>query len=86
MAIITDHPEITIEHLPLCAAMAVKHGMDEGKALSAVTSVAAKNCRIDDRVGSLAVGKDADIVVFTDLPTRFDAKCVMVFIDGVKIK
>ena len=85
-AIITDHPEITIEHLPLCAAMAVKHGMDEEKALSAVTSVAAKNCRIDDRVGSLEVGKDADIAVFTDLPTRFDAKCVMVFIDGVKTK
>ena len=86
VAIITDHPEITIEHLPLCAAMAVKHGMNEMKALMALTSIAAKNCRIDDRVGSLTVGKDADIAVFTDLPTRFDAKCVMTFIDGVKIK
>ena len=48
--------------------MAVKHGMDEEKALKAITSTAAKNCWIDDRVGTLEVGKDADIAVFTDLP------------------
>lgn len=82
VAIITDHPEITIENLPLCAVMAVKHGMDERKALHAITITAARNCRIDDRVGSLEVGKDADIAVFTDLPTRFDAECTMTFING----
>lgn len=86
VAIITDHPEITIENLPLCAAMAVKHGMDEKKALEAITITAAKNCRIDDKIGSLAVGKDADIAVFTDLPTRFDAVCAMTFIDGKGVK
>ncbi|MCC8160348.1 MAG: amidohydrolase [Oscillospiraceae bacterium] len=86
MAIITDHPEITIENLPLCAVMAVKHGMDEKKALEAITVTAAKNCWIDDRVGSLEIGKDADIAVFTDLPTRFDAECKMTFIDGKRIK
>lgn len=85
-AIITDHPEITVENLPLCAAMAVKHGMNEEKALEAITITAAKNCRIDDRIGSLSVGKDADIAVFTDLPTRFDAVCVMTFIDGKRVK
>lgn len=42
VAIITDHPEITIENLSLCAVMAVKHGMDEEKALKAITSTAAK--------------------------------------------
>lgn len=86
VAIITDHPEVTIENLPLCAAMAVKHGMDEVKALLAVTLTAAKNCRIDDRVGSLEVGKDADIAVFTDLPTRFESVCEMTFIDGERVK
>ncbi|MDY3971103.1 MAG: amidohydrolase [Clostridia bacterium] len=86
VAIITDHPEITIENLPLCAAMAVKHGMDEKKALEAITITAAKNCRIDDKIGSLAVGKDADIAVFTDFPTRFDAVCAMTFIDGKRVK
>lgn len=86
VAIITDHPEITIENLPLCAAMAVKHGMSEEKALEAITITAARNCRIDDKIGSLAVGKDADIAVFTDLPTRFDAVCAMTFIDGKRVK
>jgi imidazolonepropionase-like amidohydrolase len=86
VAIITDHPEITIENLPLCAVMAVKHGMNEQKALEAITSTAAKNCRISDRVGTLEAGKDADIAVFTDLPTRFDADCVMTFIDGKRVK
>lgn len=86
VAIITDHPEITIGNLTLCAVMAVKHGMDEKKALEAVTITAAKNCRIEDRVGSLKEGKDADIAVFTDLPTRFDSECEMVFIDGNRVK
>lgn len=86
VAIITDHPEITIENLPLCAVMAVKYGMDEEKALRAITVTAAENCYIADRVGSLEVGKDADIAVFTDLPTRFDAECKMTFINGKKVK
>lgn len=83
-AIITDHPEITIENLPLCAALAAAHGMDKDKALAAITINAAKNCRIDDRVGSLEVGKDADIAVYTKLPTEFGAKCVYTFINGKK--
>lgn len=85
IAIITDHPEITIDHLPLCAAMAVKHGMEEKKALEAVTVTAAKNCRIEDRVGSLEAGKDADIVIFTQLPTRFEAEAVKTFICGKEV-
>lgn len=85
VAIITDHPEITIENLPLCAAMAVKNGMDMQKALNAVTITAAKNCGIDNRVGSLEVGKDADIAVFTDNPVKFDSKCVYTFINGKKV-
>ena len=86
VAIITDHPEITVGNLPLCAAMAVKHGMNEKEALRAITINAAENCRIEDRVGSLETGKDADIAVFTDFPTRFDAVCTMTFIDGKKIE
>lgn len=85
-AIITDHPEITEDNLALCAIMAVKYGMDEKKALYGITSTAAKNCRIDDRVGSLKKGLDADIAVFTDLPTRFSAECKMVFVNGERVK
>lgn len=85
VAIITDHPETTINHLPLCAAMAVKHGMEERKALEAITITAAKNCRIADRVGSLEIGKDADIVLFTALPTRFETNAVKTFIFGKEV-
>ncbi|MBQ3123885.1 MAG: amidohydrolase family protein [Clostridia bacterium] len=86
VSIITDHPEVTIENLPLCAALAVSNGMDEKKALSAITLTAAKNCGISDKVGSLEVGKDADIAVFTALPTEFNAKCMMTFINGNLVK
>ena len=86
VSIITDHPEITIENLPLCAALAVSHGMDEDKALSAITLTAAKNCGISDRVGSLEAGKDADIAVFTASPVQFNSKCKMTFINGNLIK
>lgn len=82
IAIITDHPEITENNLPLCAALAVKHGMDEYKALTAITAAAAKNCRIDDRVGSLREGTDADIIIMSELPTHFNAKCLRTFIGG----
>lgn len=82
VAIITDHPEITIENLPLCAALAVKHGMDETKALAAITSIAAKNCCIDEFTGSLSIGKSADISVFTDNPVHFGSECRMTFIKG----
>ena len=82
VAIITDHPEITIENLPFCAVMAVKHGMDEKKALEAITINAAKNCRIENRIGSIEAGKDADIAMFTAPPTDFNAECVMTFING----
>jgi imidazolonepropionase-like amidohydrolase len=85
VAIITDHPEIPIENLPLCAALAVSHGMDETKALEAITVNAAKNCGIYDRVGSLEEGKDADIAVFSDIPVRFGAVCKMTFISGERV-
>ena len=63
VAICTDHPEVPIQYLPLCAAIAVKGGMDHEKALEAITIRPAQICGIADRVGSLTPGKDADIVV-----------------------
>ena len=86
VAVITDHPEIPIENLPLCAALAAEHGMDKDKALAAITINAAKNCGIADRVGSLEIGRDADIAIYTKLPTEFGAKCVMTFIDGEPVR
>ena len=67
-AIITDHPETPIQFLPLTAAVAVREGMDEYDAIRAITSTAAKICKIYDRVGSIEIGKDGDIVLFNDSP------------------
>lgn len=82
VAIITDHPEIPIENLGLCCAMAVQHGMEPDAALRGITSAAAKNCRIHDRVGTLEPGKDADIILADQLPTQFGAKILLTIIDG----
>lgn len=82
VAIITDHPEITIENLPLCAAMAAANGMKKKYALTGITINAARNCGIDDRVGSIEVGKDADFVLFDKPPCEFGAKVLMTVIDG----
>ena len=82
VAIITDHPEVLIENLTLSAALAVRDGMDRYKALAGITSAAASNCRIHDRVGTLAKGMDADIAVFDAHPLDFSARTLYTFIDG----
>lgn len=68
VALTTDHPVSRIQYLPLCAALAVKEGMDMWAALRAITIEAAHICRVDDRLGSLAVGKDADIAILDGDP------------------
>lgn len=85
-AIITDHPETPEKFLPLCAAMAVREGMDPYAALSSITCTAAKICGIYDRVGSLAPGKDADLLLFDRFPLDFDASLLGVWMDGKRVK
>lgn len=82
VSIITDHPVIPINYLPLCAGLAVKHGMREWDALKGITIHPAKALNIADRVGSLKVGKDADIVIFDRFPLDLFAKAEAIFIDG----
>jgi len=82
VAIMTDHPVIPLQYLPLCAALAVREGMDEMEALKAITIYAARAAGIDDRVGSLEVGKDADIVIFSTHPLDIKTKPDMVLING----
>lgn len=68
VAICTDHPETPIQYLPLCAAMAVRGGMEERDALTAITLNPAKILGVDDRVGSITPGKDADLVILKAHP------------------
>jgi imidazolonepropionase-like amidohydrolase len=82
VSIITDAPVIPQQYLPLCAGLAVKAGMDPFAALQAITINPAKHVGIDDRVGSLEPGKDADIVLADGDPTVSDTKIVRVILNG----
>ncbi len=81
-AICTDHPVIPLSYLMLCAALACKEGMDENLALSAVTLSAARIAGIDERVGSLKAGKDADIVIYDRHPFELLSRVKTVVISG----
>ncbi len=82
IGIVTDHPETPIQYLPLCAAVAVREGMDEYEALKAITINPARICKIADRVGSISEGKDADLVVFDGSPFDVMKKLTLVICDG----
>ena len=84
-AIVTDHPVIPIQYLPVCAALAVREGMDYNRALEAITINAARLCGINDRVGSIEAGKDADIVIFDTDPLSVYAKPKAVVINGQRV-
>lgn len=81
-AITTDHPVSKIQFLPICAGLAVKSGMDLEEGLRAITVNAAKICGVDDRLGSLVPGKDADIAVFTGNPMEVFTETLYTLIDG----
>lgn len=82
VSIITDHPVIPIQYLPLCAALAVKAGMNREEAFRAVTVNPARALGIDDRVGSLEEGKDADIVLWNGDPLEFNSEVMYTIING----
>lgn len=82
IAIMTDHPCVPVKYLSLCAAMAVREGMEDEEALKAITINAAQICGISDRVGSLEVGKDADIILFDGYPLELKSRVVMTIING----
>lgn len=82
LAIITDHPVIPAQYLPLCAGLAVREGLPYETALRAVTLTPAEICGIADRVGSITPGKDADLVLFRDDPLTVAAKPQWVMAGG----
>ena len=85
VAIITDAPCTPIQYLPICAGMAMREGMTEADAFKALTIVPAKILKVDDRLGSLTVGKDADVVVWNNHPMEIMGKPELVFVNGKQI-
>ena len=83
ISIITDAPVIPLQHLPLCAGLAVDAGLDKEEAWKAITINPAVPTGLADRVGSLEKGKDADIVIWTADPiTTVGAAAYMTMVDG----
>ena len=82
-AIITDANVFPIQHLTMCAGMAVKAGLSENEAWKAITINPAEITGIDHRVGSIKPGKDADIAIFKGNPLLdINYETVMTIIDG----
>jgi imidazolonepropionase-like amidohydrolase len=82
IAITTDHPVVPIHFLVHQATLAVKEGLDRATALRALTVNPAEILRLDDRVGSLKPGLDADVVIWSGDPLDVMSRALRVFING----
>ena len=83
-SICTDHPETPLQYLPLCAAMAMRSGLSHADALASITINPAKIAGLEDRIGSLEIGKDADLVLLTGDPLELSSKVTDVYSLGRK--
>lgn len=86
IAICSDHPENPIQYLPLEAGICIKAGLDKTAALAAITINPAKIAGIEDKVGSIEVGKDADLTVMNGEFYDVLTEAVLVLIDGKQVK
>lgn len=82
ISITTDHPYTPIQYLNICAAIAVREGLKEDDALRGITINPAKNLGVDDRVGSIEVGKDGDVVLWSHHPLSYMAIPEVTIING----
>lgn len=82
VAICTDHPEVPVEFLPISAGLCVREGLPFDRAIEGLTCIPARQSGIEDRVGSIAVGLDADLVAFDQNPLSVEAKPRLVMING----
>jgi len=85
IAITTDHPVVPINLLIHQVAMAVKHGLDRDTALQAVTINPARIAGVDDRLGSIEPGKDADVCIWSGDPLDVMSRVERAYIDGREI-
>lgn len=79
------YPVAPAAALRITASLAVRYGMDPAKARLGMTKVPADIAGVSDRVGAIAPGMDADMVVFSDDPLRLDARVLAVYISGVRV-
>ena len=84
-SIITDSPVIPQQYLSLSAALAAKAGLPEYEAIKAITINPAKILGLDNRIGSIKVGKDADFVICTKNILDTQNEIQSVYVDGKKV-
>ena len=83
VSIITDSPVTPLEHLPMCAGFAYSEGLPYEAAWRAITINPATSTGIGDRVGSLEVGKDGDVVIWQADPLKtIGAEALVTIVDG----
>ena len=70
------------QFLPMNAAYAVRYGMDQDNAFRAVTTYPAELLHVDDRIGSIDEGKDADLVILSGEPFDFRSRVEKVIVNG----
>jgi imidazolonepropionase-like amidohydrolase len=85
IAITTDHPVVPIQYLVFQAALAVKEGLDRESALRALTINPARIAGIDDRLGSIEPGKDADLVIWSGDPLDVLSRVQRALIGGEQV-
>ena len=85
IAITTDHPVVPVHFLIHQATLAVKEGLDPVTALRAVTINPARIIGVDDRLGSLAPGKDADVVIWSGDPLDVMSRAEAAYIGGREV-
>jgi imidazolonepropionase-like amidohydrolase len=82
VALTTDHWVVPIQYLPVSLVMAVKEGLDRSQALKLVTSNPAEIMGVDNRIGKLKPGNDADLVVWSGDPLDIYQRPEKVYMDG----
>jgi len=80
--IVTDSPCVNVKHLYVQAGCAVSMGLDQEEALKAITIYPAELLGIADRVGSIEVGKDADLVILTGDLFDMENRIVATMVNG----
>ncbi|GLZ42608.1 amidohydrolase [Actinokineospora sp. NBRC 105648] len=85
IAITTDHPVVPINFLVHQVTLAVKEGLNEETGLRSITVNPAEMLGLDDRVGALKPGLDADLVIWSGDPLDVMSRAMRVFINGNEV-